>query len=77
MTVGERHARRIPWLLWPFWALWKLIAGLMTATGRLVAVVLGLAFLILGGVLTATLVGAVVGIPFIFLGILLALRGLF
>jgi hypothetical protein len=77
MTVEGRHARRIPWVLWPFWALWKLIAGLMTATGRLVAVVLGLAFLIIGVVLTATVVGAVVGIPFILLGFLLALRGLF
>ena len=77
MTVGERHARRIPWLLWPFWALWKLIAGLVTATGRLVAVLLGLAFLIIGVVLTATVVGAVVGIPFLLLGFLLALRGLF
>jgi hypothetical protein len=77
MTIEGRHARRIPWILWPFWALWKLIAGLVAATGRLVAVLLGLAFLIIGVVLTATVVGAVVGIPFILLGFLLALRGLF
>jgi len=77
MIVNEKHARRIPWVLWPFWALWKLVAGLVTVTGRLVAVVLGLAFLIIGVVLTATVVGAVVGIPFILIGFLLALRGLF
>jgi hypothetical protein len=72
-----KHARRIPWLLWPFWALWKLIAGIVTATGRLVAVILGLVFLILGVVLTVTVVGAIVGIPFIIFGFLLVLRGLF
>ena len=57
MTEGK-HARRIPWILWPFWALWKLIAGIVTATGRLVAVILGLVFLILGVVLTVTVVTA-------------------
>lgn len=61
-----KHARRIPWILWPFWALWKLIA-----------VTLGLVFLIVGVVLTATVVGAVVGIPFLIFGFLLTLRGLF
>lgn len=72
-----KHARRIPLILWPFWALWKLIAGIVTATGRLVAVILGLVFLIVGVVLTVTVVGAIVGIPFLIFGFLLTLRGLF
>jgi len=75
MTVTNK--RHIPWVLWPFWAIWKLVVGIVTATGRLVAVILGLVFLIVGVVLTVTLVGAIVGIPFIFFGLLLMIRGLF
>jgi len=75
MTTAEK--RQVPWYLWPFWALWKLVIGIVAATGRLVAVILGLVFLIVGVVLTVTIVGAIVGIPFIIFGLLLMVRGLF
>ncbi len=75
--VEGNHGKRIPWILWPFWALWKLIAGIVIATGRLVAFILGVVFLIVGLVLTITVVGAIVGIPFMIFGFLLTLRGLF
>ena len=74
MAIRRRH---IPWLLWPFWALWRLVFGIFAGTGRLVAVILGLVFLIVGAVLTVTVVGAIVGIPFIIFGLFLILRGLF
>jgi hypothetical protein len=78
MTEQEKDSKKkIPWYLWPFWALWKLVAGIVTATGRLVAVILGLVFLIVGVVLTVTVVGAIVGVPFIIFGLLLTIRGLF
>ena len=70
-------SKHIPWYLWPFWALWKLVAGIVVATGRLAAVVIGLVFLIVGVVLTITVVGAIVGLPFILFGFLLTIRGLF
>lgn len=75
MTI-TRH-RHIPWILWPFWAIWRLVFGIVAATGRLVAVILGLVFLIIGVVLTVTLVGAIIGIPFIIFGLFLLVRGLF
>ncbi|MGB8214469.1 MAG: hypothetical protein WCE68_13005 [Anaerolineales bacterium] len=75
--MTETHKKHIPWLLWPFWAIGKLVLGILAATGRLVAVILGLVFLIVGVVLTATVVGAIVGIPFIIFGLLLLVRGLF
>jgi len=46
--------RRHPWILWPFVALWRLLTGILELTGRLVAVVLGLVLMIVGGLLTAT-----------------------
>lgn len=69
--------RRTPWYLWPFVALWKLVAGIIKLTGRLVAMLIGLVLMIAGVALTATVIGAIVGIPLVIFGFTLAVRGLF
>ena len=68
---------RAHWILWPFIALWKLLAGLIGLTGRLVAVILGAVLMLAGGIVSLTVVGAVIGIPLAVLGLLIVLRGLF
>jgi hypothetical protein len=75
MTV--KTEQRVPWYLWPFWALWQLVIGIVALTGRLVAVILGLVLMIVGGVLTLTVIGALIGIPLLIVGFMLILRGLF
>jgi hypothetical protein len=75
--MATEQKRRIPWFLWPFWALWKLISGIVAFTGRIVAVILGLALMIVGIVVSLTIVGAIIGIPLAIVGLLLTLRGLF
>ncbi len=72
---GSEH--RTPWILWPFVALWRLIALIVEFTGRIVAVVLGAVLMIVGIVVSLTVIGAIVGIPLAILGLLLVLRGLF
>jgi len=64
------------WLLRPFIWLWNFIAYIVTLTGRLVAVILGLVFMLAGVILTITVVGAIVGIPLFIIGLLLVVRGL-
>jgi hypothetical protein len=64
------------WLLRPFVWLWNFIASIVLLTGRLVAVVLGLAFMLVGVLLTITVVGAIAGIPLFIIGVLLAVRGI-
>ncbi len=71
------HAKRIPWYLWPFAALWKLLAVIVEITGRLVAMVLGIVLMLAGGIITLTVVGAIVGIPLAIVGLLLFLKGMF
>jgi hypothetical protein len=71
------HEPHVPLLLWPFWAIWRLVTLILEMTGRLVAVVLGLVLLIVGVLLTVTVVGAIVGIPLGIFGFLLLLRGIF
>jgi hypothetical protein len=66
-----------PWILWPFVAIWKLVAGIIEVTGRLIAAILGLVLMIVGLILTLTVIGAIVGIPLIIFGFLLMIRGFF
>jgi hypothetical protein len=71
------HQEHTPWILWPFVALWRLLAGIITVTGRLVAMILGVVFIIVGLVLTLTIIGAIVGIPLLIFGFMLIIRGFF
>lgn len=64
-------------LAWPFVAIWNLLTFILNLTGRLIGVILGLVFLILGGILCATMVLLPIGIPFVILGLLLIIRCLF
>ena len=67
----------IPWYLWPFAVLWKLLAVIVEMTGRFVAMVLGIIFIVVGILVSLTIVGAIVGIPLAVIGLLLLLRGIF
>jgi hypothetical protein len=64
-------------LLWPFTALWALLTFIIRLTGRLLAVVAGLALMIVGAVLTFLILAAPAGIPLFIFGFLLLIRGLF
>lgn len=66
-----------PWILWPFVAVWNLLALLLNITGRVLAGILGVGLMILGIALTMTVAGAPVGIPFAILGFLLIIRSIF
>lgn len=70
-------SRPTPWILWPFVALWNLIAWIVQLVGRLLAVVLGAILMVLGVLLSITVIGACLGVPLAALGFLLVMRGLF
>jgi hypothetical protein len=78
MEQGERmiNPKKSPWILRPFIWLWNFIAYIITLTGRMIAVILGIVLMILGAILTITVVGAILGIPLIIFGLLLVVRGL-
>ena len=68
---------KTPWYLWPFIAVWNLLALVLNITGRLLAGILGLVLMVLGIALTMTVAGAPLGIPFAILGFLLIIRSVF
>ena len=75
--MQDSEQRRIPLLLWPFYAVWRLLTFILGLTGRLICAVLGLAIMAAGVALTMTIAGAIVGIPLIVFGFLLLIRSLF
>jgi hypothetical protein len=74
MTTETKN--RIPWYLWPFAALWKLLAVIVEMTGRLVAMILGIVLMIVGVLVSLTIVGAIVGVPLAVVGLLLFIKGI-
>jgi hypothetical protein len=72
--MGTKH--KTPCLLLPFVAIWNLIIYIVSLTGRLVAILLGLALLLVGAVLTVLLISAPIGIPLALFGLLLIIKGL-
>jgi hypothetical protein len=74
MTTQKRN---IPWYLWPFAAIWKLLALIVEMTGRFVAMTLGIVFVIVGVIVSLTIIGAIVGVPLAVIGLLLFFRGMF
>ena len=72
-----REKRKIPFLLWPFWALFQLVLWILKFTGRLVGAILGLVIAIVGVVLTITIIGAIIGVPLVILGAMLMIKAIF
>jgi hypothetical protein len=66
MSEASMTANQVPWYLWPFYAIWRLISGIVRLTGRLIA-----------SILCITVVLLPLGIPMIVFGFLLTMRGLF
>jgi hypothetical protein len=69
--------RRIPWLLWPFYAVWRLLTFILGITGRIICAILGLAMMAAGVAVTLSIVAAPIGIPLAVFGFLLLIRALF
>ncbi len=75
--MSDTNERRTPWFLFPFVALWNLLAFILGLTGRLIGAILGLVLMVVGLILTVLVISAPLGIPLLIVGFLLILRSLF
>jgi hypothetical protein len=69
--------RDIPVLLWPFYAIWRLLTFVLEVVGRLLCALIGLALMAAGTAITITVLAAPVGIPIAAVGFLLLIRAIF
>jgi hypothetical protein len=75
--MSENEEKRIPWLLWPFYAIYRVVTFVFELTGRIICALIGLALKAAGLAITVTVVAAPVGIPIAAFGFLLLVRALF
>ncbi|QUH25754.1 hypothetical protein [Serpentinicella alkaliphila] len=64
-------------LLFPFKLVLNIVELVFKLTGRLIAIIIGLLLMIIGGVLCLTIVGGIVGVPLAIFGLILLVKGFF
>lgn len=74
---GMNSDRHVPILLWPFYAIWRLLTFVVELVGRLLCGVIGLGLMVAGIAITITVLAAPVGIPLAAVGFLLLVRAIF
>ena len=75
--MNDSTEKHVPILLWPFYAIWRLITFVLEVIGRLLCALLGIGMMIAGVAITLSVVGAPVGIPLAAIGFLLLVRAIF
>ncbi len=75
--MNDSTESRVPVLLWPFYAIWRLLTFILNVIGRVLCALLGIALMIAGVAIALSIVGAPVGIPLTALGFLLLVRAIF
>jgi len=75
--MSEQSDNGVPILLWPFYAIWRLLTFVVELIGRLLCAILGIGLMIAGVTITLSIIGAPVGIPLASVGFLLLVRSIF
>jgi len=75
--MNDSSNNGVPILLWPFYAIWRLLTFVLELFGRLLCALLGIGLMIAGVAITLSIVGAPVGIALASLGFLLLVRAIF
>jgi hypothetical protein len=75
--MNESTESQVPWILWPFYAIWKLLTLILNITGRIICAVLGLLLMVAGVTISLSIIGAIIGVPLASFGFLLTVRALF
>ncbi len=75
--MNDSTQNSVPILLWPLYAIWRLLTFVLNLIGRLICALLGIAMMVSGVAIALSVVGAPAGIPLAALGFLLLIRALF
>ena len=75
--MNDSTESSVPILLWPFYAIWRLLTFILNVVGRVLCAVLGIALMAAGIAIALSVIGAPLGIPLASLGFLLLIRALF
>ncbi len=75
--MNDSTESQVPWILWPFYAIWKLLTLILEILGRILCALLGIALMMTGVAVSLSVIGTPLGIPLAAFGFLLTIRALF
>lgn len=75
--MNDSNRNGVPILLWPFYAIWRLLTFILEMIGRLLCALLGIGLMAAGVAISLSIIGAPVGIPLASIGFLLLVRAIF
>lgn len=75
--MNDSSKADVPWILWPIYAIWKLLTLIVNIIGRILCAVLGIALMMTGVAVSLSVIGAPLGIALAAFGFLLTIRALF
>jgi len=75
--MNDSTESRVPWILWPFYAVWKLLTLILEILGRILCALLGIGLMATGVAISLSVIAAPLGIPLAAFGFLLTIRALF
>ncbi len=75
--MSDATESQVPWILWPIYALWKILTFILNVTGRIICAIVGLVLMVMGVAISMSIVGAIIGIPLASFGFLMTVRALF
>ncbi len=75
--MNDSTRNSVPILLWPLYAIWRLLSFVLNLIGRVICALLGIVVMVSGVAIALSVVGAPAGIPLAALGFLLLIRALF
>ncbi len=75
--MNDSTKNSVPILLWPLYAIWRLLSFVLNLIGRLICALLGIAMMVSGVAIALSVGGAPAGIPLAAVGFLLLIRALF
>jgi hypothetical protein len=77
LLMNDSNHNGVPILLWPFYAVWRLLTFILEMIGRLLCALLGIGLMAAGVAISLSIIGAPVGIPLASIGFLLLVRAIF
>jgi len=75
--MNDSTQSHVPFYLWPFYAIWRLLTFVLEVIGRLLCCLFGIGLMFFGVAVSLSVVGAPIGIPLASFGFLLLIRAIF
>ena len=75
--MNDSVQSHVPILLWPFYAIWRLLTFILNVIGRVICALIGIGLMVAGVAIALSVVGAPLGIPLASLGFIVLIRALF